>query len=371
MPPNLHSLLRQAAQQHFHDLHFEANGNKLSVHGRGSSGLQTIAAFDGADADRLIAALAHQADLQLRADHPSDGRLSIDSPSGTLAFRASAIVTIDGVSIVLRRLSAPPNSTTLQALGMPRALRERMALRLRSSGCCLISGPTGAGKTTTLYAALNQLANANLKILTIEDPVEYQMAFACQSQVNPAADWDFPNALRHFLRQDPDLIVVGEIRDAATAALACEAGLTGHTVLSTLHAGSPLNALLRLREWHLPPSLIADAVCLSINQRLLPALCPHCRSDLASNASPAHPSLHFHHAASQGRCPECHFTGTIGHIALFAFLECTPQATLAALANAHPTTTDFPASLSLANALSAAIDARHISPQHALAALLD
>jgi len=193
-------------------------------------------------------------------------------------FRMSTCPTVYGENVVLRILDKDTMNIGLNSLGFPlRQLKKFEALIEQPHGVILVTGPSGSGKTTTLYAALQKLNRENINIMTVEDPVEYQFPRIRQVQVNLRAGLTFPSALRSFLRQDPDIIMVGEIRDLPTTEIAIQAALTGHLVLSTLHTNDAPTAFTRLIDMGIEPFLVAGAVGGVLAQRLIRKICPHCR----------------------------------------------------------------------------------------------
>lgn len=209
---------------------------------------------------------------------PQDGRFSFTDNGADIDLRVSSLPTIFGEKVVLRLLPKSQKPPTLLELGLRASALKSLEMQLtRTHGIILICGPTGSGKTTTLYSILSKLSSSKVNILTVEDPVEYHIGGANQVQVNPQIGLTFASALRSFLRQDPNIILVGEIRDAETAELAIQAALTGHQVFSTLHTNSAAGALPRMLDMGMEPFLLASAVNAVQGQRILRKLCEHCR----------------------------------------------------------------------------------------------
>lgn len=209
---------------------------------------------------------------------PQDGRFKIHSPSGSIALRVSTLPVMDGEKVVMRLLDESARALTLEELGFnPTALARMNRAMHQPHGMILVTGPTGAGKSTTLYSTLSTLNSPKVNISTVEDPVEYRMHGVNQTQVNPKAGMSFASGLRALLRQDPNIIMVGEIRDSETADLAIQAALTGHLVLSTLHTNNAATTLPRLLDMGAEPFLIASTVRVVIGQRLVRRLCRKCR----------------------------------------------------------------------------------------------
>jgi type II secretory ATPase GspE/PulE/Tfp pilus assembly ATPase PilB-like protein len=209
---------------------------------------------------------------------PQDGRFKIQVQDETLSFRVSIIPVYDGEKIVMRLLHESQKPLTLDQLGFLPGPKEAVATAIdKPHGMILVTGPTGSGKTTTLYSLLGMLNQPDVNISTIEDPIEYHVAGINQSQINPRVGFTFASGLRAFLRQDPDIIMVGEIRDQETAEIAVHAALTGHLVLSTLHTNDAPTTLPRLLDMGIPPFLVAFTTNVIVAQRLVRKICEHCK----------------------------------------------------------------------------------------------
>jgi general secretion pathway protein E len=214
------------------------------------------------------------------AEHrlPQDGRIRLKLGEKQIDFRVSTVPVVFGERIVLRILDKSNVLLGLNKLGMRPPILEGFEKQIRhSEGILLVTGPTGSGKTTTLYSALSEINSSEMNIMTIEDPVEYKLPGMAQIGVNPTIHLDFPRGLRHILRQDPDVIMVGEIRDKETADVAIQASLTGHLVFSTLHTNDAPSALTRLVEMGIEPYLLSSSVIGVLAQRLVRLICPHCK----------------------------------------------------------------------------------------------
>ena len=210
---------------------------------------------------------------------PQDGRFQVAIDGREIDFRVSTLPTVRGEKVVLRILDRKNLTFNLDELGIPRDMLARVkSLLAKPYGLLLVTGPTGSGKTTTLYSALELIKSVHRNIVTVEDPVEYQVDWVNQVQVDESRSFSFSNALRSILRQDPDIIMIGEIRDAETAQIAVQAALTGHLVLSTLHANDATGAITRLRDMGLAPYKTAAALVGVIAQRLLRTVCPQCQA---------------------------------------------------------------------------------------------
>jgi len=260
------------------------------------------------------------------AEHrlPQDGRFSATVEEQRLDLRSSTYPTVHGEKAVLRLLNNSGLRRNLEEIGMAgRALETMRELIHRPEGMVLITGPTGSGKTSTLYAALAELVDTGKNIVTIEDPVEYALAGVNQGQTNEKAGFTFAKGLRAVLRQDPDVIMVGEIRDGETLGTAIEASLTGHFVLSTLHTSSAVATVARLLEMELEPYLLASSVLGILAQRLVRRICDTCRRELET--PPALRAM-FRAGGPQtffrgGGCRDCRGTGFRGRIGIFEMLR--------------------------------------------------
>jgi type IV pilus assembly protein PilB len=260
---------------------------------------------------------------------PQDGRTRVRTGGRTIDMRVATVPTVFGEAAVLRLLDTKEAGHSLTDLGMDPDVLERWASAYkRPWGAILVTGPTGSGKTTTLHATLTELNEESRNLMTIEDPVEYQLSGVKQVQVNVAAGLTFASALRAFLRADPDVMLVGEIRDHETAVIAAEASLTGHLVLSSLHTNDAASAPLRLTEIGVAPFLVTSAVQAVLAQRLARKLCDRCRAPYEPNdveLSEARwpsgwPAPTFHHAVG---CAACSATGYRGRLAVHEVLIMT------------------------------------------------
>lgn len=249
---------------------------------------------------------------------PQDGRILYESGGVRFDIRTSILPTIHGEKIVLRLLAMNERHLSISELGMDARQQEEYVRAIsHPHGMILISGPTGSGKSTTLYAPLERLNRGDNNILTIEDPVEYTLDGINQVQLKEEIGLDFPSALRTFLRQDPDIIMLGEIRDEETAEMAVRSSLTGHLVLSTLHTNSAWGCITRMTDMGIHPYLLSETLVACVAQRLVRTLCPHCRVETEDG----------HYAP--GGCPHCFYTGYLGRKAIYEVIPIDPELTRA------------------------------------------
>jgi type IV pilus assembly protein PilB len=275
----VNSIIAQAVEELASDIHFEPEGRDMRVRFRVDGVLRETTHIPRRMVPGVVSRVKIMADLDIAEKRiPQDGRVSLTVDGHAIDTRVVTMPRVDGEGIVMRILDKSAALIGLDQLGMS----EQSAALFeggfrRSHGAVLATGPTGSGKSTTLYAALNEINEPERNIITIEDPVEYQLAGVNQLQVNLKAGLTFASGLRAMLRADPDVIMVGEIRDGETAKIAIESALTGHLVLSTLHTNDAPSAITRLTEMGIEPFLTASAVCTVVAQRLVRQLCTHCK----------------------------------------------------------------------------------------------
>jgi type IV pilus assembly protein PilB len=275
----LNSIIAQAAERGASDIHFEPDGRELRVRFRIDGVLSVSTTIPRRMVSGVISRTKIMAELDIAEKRiPQDGRVGLTIDGRQVDIRVVTLPSVHGESIVMRILDKEQTSFDLDKLGMQPGERDRFERAFSQSyGAVLATGPTGSGKSTTLYAALQQLNTTEKNIITIEDPVEYQLDGITQVQVNPKAGLTFANGLRSMMRADPDIIMVGEIRDGETAQIAVESALTGHLVLSTLHTNDAPTAITRLIEMGIEPFLVASAIDCVVAQRLARTLCPTCK----------------------------------------------------------------------------------------------
>ena len=274
----LNALLTQAARDGASDIHIEPYERHSSVRFRVDGTLREVVQPNRALHAALISRLKIMADLDISEKRlPQDGRISLRIGTRAVDVRVSTLPSAHGERAVLRLLDKSGANLSLQSVGMQGDVLARLAqLIAQPHGIILVTGPTGSGKTTTLYAALQRLDASSINIMTVEDPIEYELPGIGQTQVNPKIDLTFAKALRAILRQDPDAIMIGEIRDFETAQIAIQASLTGHLVLATLHTNDAASAVTRLTDMGVEPFLLSSSLLGVLAQRLVRKLCPSC-----------------------------------------------------------------------------------------------
>jgi type IV pilus assembly protein PilB len=322
-------VLAQAIRARASDVHFEPFEREFRIRQRIDGALMDIPPPPHALALPVISRLKVLANLNIAERRlPQDGRIRLNVAGRSVDLRVSTLPTQFGESVVLRVLDQSAVRLELSQLGMPAAVRSGLEdIIRRPNGILVVTGPTGSGKTTTLYSCLKLLNKTDSKLLTVEDPVEYEIDGIMQVPVNLAAGLTFARALRTFLRQDPDIVMVGEVRDVETAQIAIQASLTGHLVLTTLHTNDAPSAVTRLVDMGIAPFLLASTVEAVLAQRLLRRVCPDCRREhqppealLRQLNVPARTlsGMTFHRGMG---CPSCGHTGYRGRIGIFEFMR--------------------------------------------------
>ena len=329
----LQSLFQDATQVGASDIHIEPQEDRLRIRIRVDGHLQAQTETE----PRVAAALALRLKLMAGLDisekrHPQDGRFNVLVRQQPVDVRISTMPTHYGESVVMRLLNRQSGLLGLELLGMPAPMLQRFREIIhRVSGMVVVTGPTGSGKTTTLYAALNELNSTALKIITVEDPIEYRVAGLNQVQVNEKIDLTFSSVLRSALRQDPDVMLIGEMRDTETAQIAMRAAITGHMVLSTLHVREAASAPVRLLDMGVPRYMVATSLQAVIAQRLIRRICESCAEDY----SPTPQERRFVEAgwSATGKsgyrkgkgCTHCAGSGYRGRVGVYEMLEMTPR----------------------------------------------
>ena len=320
----LNALLTEGLREGASDLHFELFETRATVRFRIDGVLRDVIAPQRGLHAAIVSRIKIMAGLDIAEKRlPQDGRISLRLAGRPVDVRVSTLPTAHGERVVLRLLDKSANRLDLDSLGMPGETHERLKdLLAQPHGILLVTGPTGSGKTTTLYAALAQMDASQLNIMTVEDPIEYELDGVGQTQVNARIDMSFARALRAILRQDPDVVLIGEIRDLETAQIAVQASLTGHLVLSTLHTNDAPSAMTRLIDMGVEPFLLASSSIGVLAQRLVRRLCPACRvpylPDAAEQALLGVGSQHTLYRA--GSCEACGHTGYKGRGGIYELM---------------------------------------------------
>jgi type II secretory ATPase GspE/PulE/Tfp pilus assembly ATPase PilB-like protein len=322
------------------DIHIEAQDELVRIRFRQDGVLQDITTFDPESYRKLLSRIKLLSEMKItQNEQAQDGRFTIDYDDKEIEVRVSVIPSAYGESFVMRILNPDGINVGIENLGIePRLFEILMKEIKKPNGMILTTGPTGSGKTTTLYSLMNHVYNPEVKILTIEDPIEYHLAGITQTQVNRQKGYDFLSGLRSALRQDPDIVMVGEIRDSETASIAVNASLTGHLVLSTLHTNSAAGVIPRLIDLGVSPQILAAALSVSLAQRLVRKVCEPCKEqydpspedeellrdilrDAVKNDKPIHEyglSENQEIKLTRGKgCEKCNGTGYKGRIGIF------------------------------------------------------
>jgi general secretion pathway protein E len=323
----INALLTQAIKENASDIHIEPFEAKLVVRFRVDGVLREVLAPRRVLAPLIVSRIKVMAKLDIAEKRlPQDGRISLLVAGRAVDVRVSTIPTGQGERVVMRLLDKQAGRLDLKHLGMqPRPLEVLERIIHRPHGILLVTGPTGSGKTTTLYAAIASINDNKRNIMTVEDPIEYNLEGVSQTNVNTKVDMSFARGLRAILRQDPDVVMVGEIRDLETAEIAVQASLTGHLVLSTLHTNSAVGAVTRLRDMGVEPFLLSSSLLGVLAQRLVRVLCDHCKQPYTPNDTECErfgldrnnpPTLY----RAEG-CPQCNYQGFKGRTGIYEMVE--------------------------------------------------
>ncbi|MBI4641553.1 MAG: type II/IV secretion system protein [Candidatus Tectomicrobia bacterium] len=315
------------------DIHLEPTHENFKVRFRIDGALHDIDSLPAYFSPRIIGRIKVMSQLRLDVNYlPQDGRIVVFFKDAEFGFRVSTLPSLYGESIVLRVLPTVSANVTLSSRGFdPKVLEKFRRIVKKPNGIILVTGPTGSGKTSTLFAALNEISTPDVKVITLEEPVEYHLSNILQSQVEAARQYTFAKGLRAILRHDPDVVLVGEIRDHETAEIAVQAALTGHLVFSTLHTNDAPRAVTRLIDIGIAPYLLEEAVVAVLAQRLIRKLCNRCKepyvpsaellTELELSHSGNQPLLFYRQGKAQ--CPDCNSLGYKGRTAILELLEVT------------------------------------------------
>lgn len=333
----LNNILTQAVEADASDIHLEPEGAALRVRYRVDGVLVEKMRTAGTRVEAVISRVKLMANLDIAERRlPQDGRISIFAAGTALDVRISTLPGAEGESVVMRLLPKDQKRLNLELLGLAPDLYASMKhVANQPYGLVLVTGPTGSGKSTTLYALLGELNNGELKLITVEDPVENKMPGIVQVQAHAEIGYDFARALRAILRQDPDVIMIGEIRDGETAKIAVQSSLTGHTVLSTLHTNDAISAFNRLIDMGVEPFLLASAVRGVLAQRLVRQVCPKCAkpAPLPAGLSEVYVQLQrrftslmtpVHRFKKASGCSACNHTGYRGRVGIYEWVDVSP-----------------------------------------------
>ncbi|TRZ93727.1 MAG: type II/IV secretion system protein [Dehalococcoidia bacterium] len=325
-------IIEEAAKSRASDIHIEPEVDRLRVRYRIDGTLHDVISLPLGAHDPLISRTKILSGMNI-ADHrrPQDGQFSTETKGKDIDIRVATIDTVHGEMAVLRLLDKSLAALSLTQLGfLPESHDKFEQMLMAPYGMVLVSGPTGAGKTTTLYAAVNSLDKVSRNIITIEDPVEYRFESINQIQVNPRAGLTFASGLRSIVRLDPDVILVGEIRDSETAQIAIQSALTGHLVLSSVHANDTMGVLFRLIDLGVEPFLICSALISIVAQRMVRRVCPHCTH---STTAPLIEQIAYRRETDEERsefaygagCKACSYTGYLGRTGIFEILSISDE----------------------------------------------
>lgn len=325
----INAMFMQAVKEKASDVHIETYERRIVVRFRIDGILNEILSLDPNIAPLVITRIKVMAQLDIAEKRlPQDGRISLRLGQHQVDVRVSTLPANHGERVVMRILDKQSQQLNLSLLGMPENLLSQIERVIsQPHGIVLVTGPTGSGKTTTLYAMLSRLDSDKLNILTIEDPIEFDLPGISQTQTNLKIDMTFAKGLRAILRQDPDVVMIGEIRDLETAEISIQASLTGHLVLSTLHTNNALGAISRLQDMGVEPFLLSTSLLGVLAQRLVRKLCPHCKQAIkvpvASLPWLDHPPGTKDYDIYEAKgCQQCLNTGYKGRIGIYEFIIC-------------------------------------------------
>ena len=318
------SVIQHAIKTNASDIHVEPSENEMRIRYRIDGELQEAMRTSKSAHQAIVTRIKIMGQMDIAEKRiPQDGRISIDIDGNNVDLRLSVLPTVHGEKIVIRVLGMRNSTYSKSDLGFTQGNLELFERIIKSpNGIILVSGPTGSGKTTTLYAILQELSKPNVNIITVEDPVEFRMVGINQVQVNTKAGLTFANGLRSILRQDPDIIMIGEIRDSETAQIAIRSAITGHLVLSTIHTNDAASSIVRLVDMGIEPYLVSSAVVGLVAQRLVRKICKKCKiSYRPEHAELMLLKLRDSQPLYKGAgCPACNYTGYVGRTAIHEIL---------------------------------------------------
>lgn len=321
----INAILSEAVKEKVSDIHIEPYEDRVAIRFRVDGVLKEMLSPKPELAAVLVSRLKVMGKLDIAEKRlPQDGRISVRIAGHSVDIRMSTIPSAYGERVVLRLLDQASGQLQLKQLAMPTQVHQGFSDSLaRPHGIILVTGPTGSGKTTTLYAGLTHINDRSRNILTIEDPVEYLLPGIGQTQVNTKVDMTFARGLRAILRQDPDVVMIGEIRDQETASIAVQASLTGHLVMSTLHTNTAIGAITRLKDMGVEPFLLASSLEMVMAQRLVRVLCPHCKKPHSPTPGErVRLSLSADDEIYQADgCEKCNHTGYRGRTAIYELIH--------------------------------------------------
>ena len=319
----INATITKAVKARASDIHLEPFENKLSIRFRVDGVLREVLQYQKNITQMIISRIKIMSKLDISERRlPQDGRISISVGKRDIDLRVSTLPSSFGERVVLRILEKDKTHIQLEQLGFSQQILASFRKNLgKNEGIILVTGPTGSGKTTSLYSGLREISDRSQNILTIEDPVEYALEGIGQTQVNTKTGLTFAKGLRAILRQDPDIVMVGEIRDKETAEIAIQASLTGHLVLSTVHTNSAINAITRLRDMGIEPYLLSSSLIFVLSQRLVRKLCPHCKTDDQDSKNILEKYKIKGNAYKPVGCDKCDNTGYKGRLSIGEFVS--------------------------------------------------
>ncbi len=326
-------MFSQAVRSNASDIHIEPYQNSLKIRQRLDGILYSMLSPPKHVQSSLVSRIKIMSKLNIAEKRlPQDGRIELKVANKEIDVRVSTLPTAFGERVVMRLLDKSSVLISLAELGMPEDRFEPFSEQIKAAnGIIMVTGPTGSGKTTTLYAALTSINNTDINIITVEDPIEYRISGIGQVQVNPKINLTFASGLRSIVRQDPDVILVGEIRDTETAEIAIQSALTGHLVFSTLHTNDSASTITRLRDMGIESFLIASSINAILAQRLVRVICPNCKEEYTADPEELaklgpDPEMFEGQKVYRGRgCGKCHHTGYKGRCGIFELLLMTPE----------------------------------------------